>query len=824
MKFTLSWLKDHLDTEASATEVVAAMTMAGLEVEHVTDPASKLAAFTVAKVVEAVQHPNADRLRVCQVDTVDGRKEIVCGAPNARPGLTTVYAPIGAYVPGLGVTLVEKPVRGVVSNGMLCSGSELEADDGSEGILELSDDLAVGTPAAQALGLEAVIDFEVTPNRPDWLGVAGIARDLAAAGVGTLKDLSIAPVPGTFPCPIAIKVDGDACPVFSGRLIKGVRNGPSPKWLADRLKAIGLRPINTLVDITNLITYDRARPLHVYDAAKLVGTVIEARLGRGKAEVTPGDQPTHAEHHDEQLIALDGKTYDISPEMSVIADADGNRPIGLGGVMGGESTGCSDDTVDVFLESAWFDPIRTAQTGRTTGINSDAQYRFARTVDTGSLVPGLELATRLILELCGGEASEIVVAGQAPAAPGPILFDPAYVEALSGLAIAPERTLKILTDLGFTLSPPTDISTADFATHAESLVCVTPPSFRRDVQGKADLVEEVARIAGYAALPSTPLPETARAVGGVLTPRQARARIARRALAAAGYNEAVTWSFTNQKIAALFGGGSPELVLANPIASELDCMRPSILPNLIEAAGRNARQGFPDVALFEVGPVFFGDRPQDQKTTIAAILAPRAPRGWDKAPAEDVFTVKADLMALLEEIGAPVASLQTAQGSASSWWHPGRSARLQLGPKAVLAEFGELHPAVLKALDVAGPVYGFEITLEAVPEPKKKSVKTKPAFTPSPLMPLTRDFAFVADKAKAAGDLVKAAVGADKALIAAVRVFDVYEGPGVPDGFKSVALEVVIQPRDKTLAEAEIEALSARIVAAVEKAGGKLRG
>ncbi|MGR4866213.1 phenylalanine--tRNA ligase subunit beta [Caulobacter sp. LARHSG274] len=824
MKFTLSWLKDHLDTEASATQVVAAMTMAGLEVEHVVDPAAKLAAFTVAKVVEAVQHPNADRLRVCQVDTVDGRKEIVCGAPNARPGLTTVYAPIGAYVPGLGVTLVEKPVRGVISNGMLCSGSELEADDGSEGILELPDDLAVGTPASQALGLEAVIDFEVTPNRPDWLGVAGIARDLAAAGVGTLKDLSVEPVPGTFPCPIAVKVDGDACPVFAGRLIKGVRNGPSPKWLQDRLKAIGLRPINALVDVTNLISYDRARPLHVYDAAKLVGSVIEARLGHGKAEVTPGDQPSPAEHHDEQLIALDGKTYDITPEMSVISDAGGNRPIGLGGVMGGESTGCSEATVDVFVESAWFDPIRTAQTGRVTGINSDAQYRFARTVDTGSLVPGLELATRLILELCGGEPSDIVVAGQAPAAPGPILFDPAYVRQLSGLDIEPERSLTILADLGFAIGPPTDVSTTEFTTHAGSLVCVTPPTFRRDVQGKADLVEEVARIAGYAALPSTPLPETARAVGGVLTPRQARARVARRALAAAGYSEAVTWSFTSQKTAALFGGGAADLVLANPIASELDCMRPSILPNLIEAAGRNARQGFPDAALFEVGPVFFGDRPQDQKTAVAAILAPRAPRGWDKAPVEDVFTVKADLLALLEELGAPVASLQTAQGAASAWWHPGRSARLQLGPKAVLAEFGELHPAVLKALDVAGPVYGFEITLEAIPEPKKKAIKTKPAFSPSPLMPLTRDFAFVADQAKPAGDLVKAAAGADKALITAARVFDVYQGPGVPDGAKSVALEVVVQPRDHTLTEAEIEALSAKVVAAVEKAGGKLRG
>ena len=798
MKFTLSWLKDHLDTEASATDIVAAMTMAGLEVEHVTDPATKLAAFTVARIVEAVQHPNADRLRVCQVDTVDGMKEIVCGAPNARAGLTTVYAPIGAYVPGLGVTLVEKPVRGVVSNGMLCSASELEAASESDGIMELPDSLAVGTPAATALGLEAVIDFEVTPNRPDWLGVAGIARDLAAAGVGTLKDLSIAPVPGTFPCPITIKVDGEACPVFAGRLIKGVKNGPSPKWLQDRLLAIGLRPISALVDITNLISYDRARPLHVYDAAKLVGTVIEARLGH------------HGVNGDEHLIALDGKTYALTPELSVIADADGERPIGLGGVIGGESTGCSDDTTDVFVECAWFEPIRIAQTGRATGINSDAQYRFARTVDTGSVVPGLELATKLILELCGGAPSEIVVAGQAPDAPVGFAFEPDYVEQLSGLAVTPEHTQRILTDLGFEIA-------------LGSPWTVTPPTFRRDVEGKADLVEEVARIAGYGALPSTPLPEVPRAVGGVLTAKQARIRAGRRALAAAGYAEALTWSFTNQKTAGLFGGGAAQLVLANPIASDLDCMRPSLLPNLIEAAGRNARQGFPDAALFEIGPVFHGLRPQDQQTTVAAILVPRPPRGWDKTPAEDLFTIKADLLALLDELGAPVDKLQTAQGSASSWWHPGRSARLQLGPKAVMAEFGELHPAVLKALDVTGPVYGFEIVLEAIPEPKKKAIKSRPAFSPSPLMPLTRDFAFLVDAAKPAGDLVRAAAGADKALITAARVFDVYQGPGVPEGKISIALEIVVQPRDHTLTDVEIEALSAKIVAAVEKVGGTLR-
>ena len=800
MKFTLSWLKDHLDTSCSVAQVVDAMTMAGLEVEHVTDPATKLAPFTVARIVEAVQHPNADRLRVCQVDTVDGRKEIVCGAPNARAGLTTIYAPIGAYVPGLGVTLVEKPVRGVVSNGMLCSAAEMETAEESDGILELPDDLAVGTPAAVALAQEAVIDFEVTPNRPDWLGVAGIARDLSAAGVGRLKTPAVKPVPGTFPCPISVKVDGDACQVFSGRVIRGVKNGPSPDWLQARLKAVGLRPINALVDVTNLISYDRARPLHVYDLAKLVGTTIEARLGR------------HGVNGDEHLIALDGKTYELTPEMSVISDADGERPVGLGGVMGGESTGCSEETTDVFVESAWFDPIRTAQTGRATGITSDAQYRFARGVDTHFVVPGLELATALILELCGGEPSDIVVAGEPLPAPEAIAFDPAYVHHLAGLSIPRDGVIDILAKLGFDIDK------------AHATLSVTPPTWRRDVEGKADLVEEVARIAGYDALPATPLPETLRQAGGVLTARQNRARLARRALAAAGYSEALTWSFTGNAVAKLFGGGAEALVLANPMSAEIDTMRPSILPNLIEAAGRNARRGFPDTALFEVGPVFAGDEPQDQRLAVAAILAPHAPRGWDRRPAEDLFTVKADLLALLEEMGAPVASLQTAQGAAASWWHPGRSARLQLGPKAVIAEFGELHPAVLKAMDVDGPVYGFEIWVEAIPEPKKKATKTKGALSLSPLMPLSRDFAFLLDEGKPAGDLVKAVVGADKALIAGARVFDVYQGQGVPDGQKSVAVEITVQPRDKTLGEAEIEALSAQIVAAAAKAGGTLRG
>ncbi|MCA6227468.1 phenylalanine--tRNA ligase subunit beta, partial [Phenylobacterium sp.] len=724
------------------------------------------------------------------VDTVDGRKEIVCGAPNARAGLTTIYAPIGACIPANGLVLEARPVRGVVSNGMLCSAAELQTAEESDGILELDGGLAVGTPAAPALGVEAVIDFEVTPNRPDWLGVDGIARDLAAAGLGRLKTPAITPVAGGFPCPVEIRLDDSgACPAFAGRLIRGVRNGPSPDWLQRKLISIGLRPISALVDITNLITFDRARPLHVYDAARLSGGWIEARLGR----------------EGERVEALDGKTYAAGPETCVIGDASG--AIGLGGVMGGASTGCSETTTDVFVESAWFDPIRIAQTGRTLGIASDAQYRFARGVDPESLLPGLELATRLILDICGGEASEAVLAGQPPARPAPFVFDRGYVEALSGLSIPRERIDGILSALGFGLDGET----------------VAPPSWRRDVEGKADLVEEVARIAGYGALPSTPLPPARPAPGGVLTVRQSRMRTARRALAAFGYAEAVTWSFMKRATAERFGGGAPELVLSNPIASDLDCMRPSILPNLIEAVGRNARRGYPDAALFEIGPIYRGDQPGDQSAVIAAVLAPHPARRWDGRSEDALFTLKGDLEALLAELSAP--PLQTVQGQSAPWWSPGRSARLQLGPKTVVAEFGEIHPAVLKVQDVDGPVLAFELHLDLLPEPKRREVKTRPAFQPSPLMPLSRDFAFLLAEGAPAGDLIRPILASDKALITEARIFDVYQGPGVPEGFKSVAVEVRIQPREQTLTDADIEAVSARIVAAAEKAAGaRLRG
>ncbi len=800
MKFTLSWLKDHLETEATVDAVAEAMTMAGLEVEEVQDPVSKLAPFSVAKIVSAERHPNADRLQVCQVDTVDGRKEIVCGAPNARPGLTTIYAPIGAYVPGLDVTLVEKPVRGIVSNGMLCSGGELQLPDENDGILELSDDLAVGTTAAEVFGLEPVIDFEVTPNRPDWLGVAGIARDLAAAGLGTLKTPTIAPVAGKGASSISVRIDApELCPTFAGRVIRGVKNGPSPKWLQQRLTAIGLRPINALVDITNLISYDRARPLHVYDISKLEGSEIVVRAGQ------EGDA----------LLALDGKEYAPQAADCVIADNGGARAIGLGGVMGGESTGCSDETVDVFVESAWFEPIVIAQTGRSLGINSDAQYRFARGVDTHSVVPGLELATQLILDLCGGEASDIVVAGEAPAAPQGFAFDPSFVKRLSGMDLTEDRIAEILTAL-------------DFKVERGTTWTVTPPTARRDAHGPADLVEEVARIEGFSSLPSTPLPFVAPPAGGILSARQSRVRTARRALASMGYAEAVTWSFTKQSKAKMFGGGDDKLVLENPIASDLDCMRPSALPNLIEAAARNAARGHADAALFEIGPIYLGDGPKDQRTTITGLVAPHAARDWQGNGDDALFTLKGDLFELLELIGAPVGSLQLVQGQNREWWHPGRSARLQLGPKNIIVEFGALHPSVLKTLDADGPMLAFEIILDNVPEPKGQKSgngggKARGAANLSNLMPLSRDFAFVLDEAKAVGDLVKAVAGADKALITDVRVFDVYRGKGVPEGQKSIALEVELQPREATLTDAEIEALTAKVVAAAGKTGAVLR-
>jgi phenylalanyl-tRNA synthetase beta chain len=797
MKFTFSWLKDHLETSASLDEIAEAMIAVGLEVEEVDDPAQRLKAFTIGEVISAEKHPDADKLRVCQVATKDGTLQIVCGAPNARAGIKVAYAPVGSYVPGIDVTLTKAKIRGVESHGMMCSARELELGDDHDGIIEAPASAKVGQPVAEVIDADAVIDFEVTPNRPDTNGVNGVARDLAAAGLGKLMTKAPEPVKGAFPCPQKIGLNfpegaRDACPAFAGRLIRGLKNGPSPKWLADRLKAIGLRPINALVDVTNYLTYDRARPLHVYDADKLKGEIC-ARLGRTG----------------EKFLALDGKTYEADETMCVIADDNG--VLGFGGIMGGEDTGCTGETTNVFIECALFDPLRTARTGRKTGIHSDARYRFERGVDPAFVVPGLDMATRLILEICGGTPSDIELAGAIPHADKTIAFPPSEVKRLTGLDAAESEIERVLKALGF------KVARAD-----PWLVDV--PSWRPDVDGKADLVEEAARIVGFDKLPMAVLPPRAAVEPPKLTAVQQRRLAARRALAARGLLEAVTWSFTDVRHAALFCAGETwlkekGLLLANPISADLGAMRPSILPGLVAALQRNADRGAGDLALFEVAPQYGGDRPEDQTIAASGARLSSPPRHWQGAAARaDAFTVKADALAALEAAGAPVAGLQTT-ADAPAWYHPGRSGALRLGPKA-LAYFGEIHPRVLKAMDVDGPVHAFEVLLDAIPPAKPRATKTRPALDAPELLALTRDFAFVVDADVAAETLLRAVAGADRKLIAGVSLFDVYEGKGVPDGKKSLAVEVKVQPREKTLTDEEIEALSARIVAQAEKATG----
>lgn len=797
MKFTLSWLKEHLITDARIDDIVERMTMIGLEVEDVENAGAKLAPFSVARVISAAKHPNADKLQVCQVETKDGQKEIVCGAPNARAGLVTAYAPIGTTIPGSGVTLEAKPVRGVVSNGMLCSGAELELDTDADGILELDPELKVGTPLAEALNLnDPVIDIEVTPNRPDWLGVHGIARDLAAGGLGKFKDKPILPVPGRFLSPQKVATENtDACPMFAGRLVRGVKNGPSPAWLQQRLRAVGLRPRNALVDITNFIALDRSRPLHVYDATKLKGTV-RARLGK----------------QGESFKALDGNVYNVTPEMCVIADD--RAVLGLGGVIGGEETGCSEATTDVLVESAYFDPTRTHQTGRATGIVSDAQYRFARGVDSGFIVPGLEMATRMILDICGGEASEIVVAGDLPPAPKAVMFDPDRVRQLAGIDVKPTRVRAVLKELGFETSAEGQGS---------KRFIVEPPTWRRDIEGPPDLVEEVARIEGYDKMPELAPP---RAEGFRAPPAsvgESRMRLGRRAAASLGYLEAITWSFCSRAQAQVFGGGAEELLVANPIASDLDCMRPSALPLLLAAAQQNANRGFDDARLFETGPIYRNATDAGQERTIAAVWRARPQRHWQVGRQPDIFDMKRDVLTVLEAIGAPVASLQTL-ADAPAHWRPGMAGSLKLGAKT-LAIFGEIHPRALKALDVEAPALAFEVFVDALPAPRAKAGRSIAPLEKLDQMPLTRDFAFVVDDGVTAAEVVKAAYSADKDLITDVSLFDVYRGERIAQGKKSVAIEVTLQPRERSLTEPEIGAASAKIVSAVARAtGAVLRG
>ena len=800
MKFPLSWLKYHLETEATLDELAEAMTMAGLEIEDIDNPAEKFADFSVAYVQEAVQHPDADRLRVCTVETKDGVKQIVCGAPNARTGMRAVFAPLGTYIPGLDFALDKKPrkIRGVESHGMMCSAKELELGEDHDGIIDLEGDWEVGTPAVTALGQDdPVIDFEVTPNRPDWLGVRGIARDLAATGIGTLKDVPVGEIEGTFDSPVTIQLDWpEACPVFMGRMIRGVKNVESPDWLKKALTAIGLRPINALADITNLISYDRCRPLHVYDAAKLEGGVIRARKGRGEADT---------------FEALDNKDYAPGESMCVIADE--ARCLGLGGVMGGTYSGCESDTTDVFIESAWFDPLITRATAKATGIDSDAKYRFERGVDPESCRDGIEYATRLILEICGGEASHVVIAGEAPAKPADIEFPVTEVKRLTGLDLPREEIVRILETLGFEPKGEGDVLT------------VGVPSWRMDCSLKADLVEEVARIHGFDHLNATSLKRLPGRFEAPATPMQLRARYARRALAGRGYSEAVTWSFAEKSQAALFGGHGEGLELDNPISSELDVMRPTALIHLLTAMQANADRGQADAALFEVGPIYLSDAPDGQRLVATGVLPIHAGRHWAGSRQPDVFDIKADVEAVLSAAGAPVASLQTV-AEAREWWHPGRSGVMRLGPKNVIAEFGEIHPRVLKALDIDGRVLAFEVVLDNIPQPKKgNGLKARTPLEKAELTPVRRDFAFLVDKSVAADALIRAAKGADKAMITGVSVFDTYEGQGVPDGQVSIGLEVTLQPREKTLTDEEIDAIAKKIVdKAVKATGGSLRG
>ncbi|MFT3690478.1 phenylalanine--tRNA ligase subunit beta [Paenirhodobacter sp.] len=802
MKFTLSWLKDHLDTSATVEDIADTLTDLGLEVEGVVNPAARLAPFTLAKVLHAEKHPDADKLRVCTVLTDEGEKTIVCGAPNARAGITVVLAKPGDYVPGLDVTLGVGKIRGVESLGMMCSERELELSDEHNGIIELpsgevgqkfTDWLAENRPDA----VDPVIEIKITPNRPDALGVRGIARDLAARGLGVLKPLEIEAVPGGFDSPIGVEIDpalkAKGCPLFAGRMIRGVTNGESPDWLKERLTAIGLRPISALVDITNYFTYDLNRPLHVFDAAKVTGNL----------RIVPAVEG-------DKILALDGKTYALKPGMMVIRDDTG--PESIAGIMGGEHSGCTEATTDVFLECAYWDPIPVAAQGRALKINSDARYRFERGADPAFTLPGLELATQMVLDLCGGEASNVVMDGAVPNTDRAYRLDPARVISLVGMDIPAETQRATLLALGFTFD-------GDMA-HV--------PSWRPDVLGEADLVEEVARIASLTKLKGKPMPrETAGVPGPVLTPMQLRERMARRTIAALGYNECVSYSFIDATSAALFGGGAEATRIENPISSEMTHMRPDLLPGLLQAAARNQARGFADLALFEVGPAFTGGEPGEQVVQAAGLLvgasAPRDP--WGSRRPVDVYDAKADAEAVLAAIGAP-ARVQINRKLAG-WWHPGRAGNVALGPN-VLATFGEVHPRVLREMGVKGPAVAFTLWLENVPFPKVKT-PTRPALEISELHAVERDFAFVVDTSVEAITAVNAAYGADKALVTAVSVFDQFTGAKAEEqmgaGKKSLALAVRLQPKDKTLTDAEIEAVAAKIVDKVTKAtGGTLRG
>ncbi len=787
MKFTIGWLHEHLDTDATLDTVVEALTRIGLEVEGVHNPGDALKAFRVAKVLTAERHPQADKLQVLSVDAGDGPMQVVCGAPNARAGLVGVFGPPGAYVPGLDVTLKVAAIRGVESNGMMCSTRELELGEDHDGIIELPADAPVGTAFPDYAGLnDAVIDISVTPNRQDCMGVRGIARDLAAAGLGTLKPLVVTAVAGEGEAPDVRTDDSAGCPAFYAQNVSGLTNGEAPEWMRRRLTAIGQKPISALVDITNYLSIDLGRPLHVYDRAKLSGGLVARKAQDG-----------------EQIVALNGKTYALTPAMTVIADE--HRLHDIGGIMGGEHSGVSADTKDVLIECAFFDPGHIARTGQALMLTSDARQRFERGVDPAFLDDGLAIATRLVLDLCGGTPSPVTRAGEPPLTPRIYTYDTDKAETLGGLAVPADRQRAILESLGFAVD-------ADWN--------VTVPTWRRDIDGAADLVEEVIRIEGIDKVAPVPLPRTPGVARPTATPEQKLERRVRRAAAARGLDEAVTWSFLSEAQAAPFGGGAWSL--ANPISEDLKVMRPSLLPGLLSATERNLKRGITSVRLFEVGRRYLSDA---ERPTLGLILAGnRRERGWrdGKAAGFDAYDAKAEALALLAAAGAPVDNLQV-MGEAGDAWHPGQSGTLRLGPKTVLAKFGMLHPSLLKAFDLDGAVAAVELYLDALPS-RRASGFMRPAFTPPALQSVRRDFAFLVPAEVTADALVRAVRSADKAAITAARVFDVFTGTGVEEGKKSVAVEVILQPIDKSFTDETLKTIADKVVAAAAKQGASLRG
>ncbi|WP_394662844.1 phenylalanine--tRNA ligase subunit beta [uncultured Sphingomonas sp.] len=787
MKFTLGWLKSHLDTDASLDTIVEGLTRIGLEVEGVHNPGEALAVFRVARILSAERHPQADKLQVLSVDAGDGPMQVVCGAPNARAGLVGVFGAPGAYVPGLDVTLKVAAIRGVESNGMMCSARELQIGEGHDGIIELPEDAAIGTSFPDYAGLnDPVIDVSITPNRQDCMGVHGIARDLAAAGLGTLIAPTVPSVAGEGAGPDVRIDDAEGCPAFYAQEVSGLTNGEAPEWMRQRLTAIGQKPISALVDITNYMTVDLGRPLHVYDKAKLSGGLVARKAKDG-----------------ETVEALNGKTYTLSAGMTVIADDAGVHDIG--GIMGGAHSGVSETTTEVIIECAYFAPEAIARTGQTLALTSDARTRFERGVDPAFLDDGLAIATYLVLEYCGGTASGVTRAGEPPVVGKTIGYDPNLAETLGGLAIASDRQKAILESLGFTI-------TADGQ--------VTAPSWRRDVDGPADLVEEVIRIEGIDHVPPVALPRTPGVARPTATPQQKLERRARRAAAARGLDEAVTWSFISEAQAAPFGGGA--FTLANPISEDLKVMRPSLLPGLLAATERNIKRGATAVRLFEIGRRYLEEA---ERPTLGVVLAgDKTPRNWrsGKAQGFDAYDAKAEAIALLAQAGAPVDNLQV-MGEAGDAWHPGQSGTLRLGPKTVLAAFGMVHPTVLKAFDLDGAVAAVELYLDAIP-PKRATGFMRPAYTPPALQSVRRDFAFLVPADLAADQLIRAVRGADKTAITAARVFDVFAGTGVPEGHKSVAVEVLLQPQQKSFTDEELKAIADKIVAAAAKQGAQLRG